>query len=136
MQIVYALAPAVFDELGSGRPSVSYKRFVESGNDEDTEKFYTKNQWPAVRGSKKFAEKAHLHLNRKKPGVRREPKEVASGDILRAVAGRYGCTKKRSTDGKKGQRSRQHSASDGNEIMPGARKYEAVRDKRVVWPGK
>ena len=74
---------SVYDELGSGKPSASYKRFVESGNDEDTEKFYTKNQWPAIRGSKKFAEKAHLHSNRKKPGVRREHKEVASGDILR-----------------------------------------------------
>ena len=40
---------SVYDELGSGKPSASYKRFVESGNDEDTEKFYTKNQWPAIR---------------------------------------------------------------------------------------
>ena len=93
---------SVFEELGSGRPSASYKRFVESGNDEETEKFYTKNQWPAVRGSKKFVEKAHLHSNRKKPGVRREHKEVASGEILTAVASRYGCTKKDLLTAKRG----------------------------------
>ena len=93
---------SVFDELGSGRPSASYKRFVESGNDEDTEKFYTKNHWLAIRGSKKFAEKAHLYSNSKKPGVRREHKEVASGDILRVVASRYGCTKKDLLTAKRG----------------------------------
>ena len=47
-------------------------------------------------------EKAHLHSNRKKPGVRRELKEVASGDILRAVASRYGCTKKDLLTAKRG----------------------------------
>jgi len=36
---------SIFEELGSSRPNASYKRFIDSGNDEETEKFYTKNQW-------------------------------------------------------------------------------------------
>ena len=63
---------AVFEELGSGQPTAAYRRFVESGNDDETERFYTKNQWPAIRGSKRFAEKAYLYSNSKKVGVRRE----------------------------------------------------------------
>jgi len=82
---------SVFDELGSGQPTAAYKRFVESGNDEDTEKFYAKAHWPAVRGSKKFAEKAHLRSNAKKPGVRREHKVVAPEVIVKVVAERFGC---------------------------------------------
>ena len=43
-----------------------------------------------------------LYSNSKKPGVRREHKEVASGDILRVVASRYGCTKKDLLTAKRG----------------------------------
>ena len=54
---------SVFEELGSGQPTLAYGRFVEQGSDEETEKFYAKNHWPAVRGSERFADKAYLKSN-------------------------------------------------------------------------
>jgi len=71
----------------------AYGRFVESGNDEDTDKFYAKGHWPAVRGSKKFAEKARIS-NAKKPGVRRERKVVAAETIIKEVEERFGSLRK------------------------------------------
>ena len=76
---------------------------MESGNDEDTDKFYAKGHWPAVRGSKKFAEKAHLSSNAKKPGVRRERKVVAAEAIIKEVAERFGCAQKELLKVKRGQ---------------------------------
>ena len=94
---------AVFEELGSGQPTAAYRRFVESGNDDETERFYTKNQWPAIRGSKRFAEKAYLYSNSKKVGVRRERKELDSKEILKAVANRAGCSQGELLKVKRGQ---------------------------------
>lgn len=64
---------------------------MESGTREDTDKFYAKGHWPAVRGSEKFAEKAHLSSNAKKPGVRRERKVVVAETIIKTVAERLAC---------------------------------------------
>ena len=94
---------SVFGELGSGRPTAAYGRFVDSGNDEDTDKFYAKGHWPAVRGSKKFAEKAHLRSNAKKPGVRRERKVVASEVIIKVVAERFDSAQKELLKVKRGK---------------------------------
>lgn len=85
---------SVFAELGSGQPTASYRRFVDAGIKEETEKFYSKNQWPAVRGSKKFAEYAHAHSNASGLGVRKERVEIDANFILSVVAKRFKCEEK------------------------------------------
>lgn len=82
---------SVFSELGSVQATASYKRFVEAGVEEETAKFYAKNQWPVVRGSKKFPEKAYAHSNSNGRGVRRERKEIEAHVILSAVARQFEC---------------------------------------------
>lgn len=84
---------SIFAELGSGQPTSSYKRFVEQGIDEETEKFYTKGHWPAVRGSDKFVDKAHLHSNASSKEVSRERKVVGAEVILTLVSRKYRCKK-------------------------------------------
>ncbi len=93
---------SVFAELDSGQPTAAYGRFVEQGNDNETEAFYGKNQWPAVRGSKKFTEKAHLHSNGGGKNVRRERKVVGAQEILSKVAKHLGCSKKDLLKAKRG----------------------------------
>jgi REP element-mobilizing transposase RayT len=86
---------AVYEELGSGQPVRSYTRFVEQGNDEETEKFYARDHWPAVRGGEKFADKAYLLSNVDGKEVRkRERKVIFSEAILSAVCERMKCEKK------------------------------------------
>lgn len=80
---------SIYSETGSSRPTASYKRFVEAGTDEETEKFYAKNHWPAVRGGERFVEQAHLHSNGSGKGVRRERKEIKPKVILAVVAKHY-----------------------------------------------
>ena len=82
---------AVFSELGSGQPTASYTRFVDGGVDEETDAFYSKNRWPAVRGSKGFAEKALAYSNRSGRGVGQERAKVTAAEILLVVAKRFGC---------------------------------------------
>jgi len=85
----------VYEELGSGQPVRSYTRFVEQGNDEETEKFYARDHWPAVRGGEKFADKAYLLSNVDGKEVRkRERKVIFSEAILSAVCERMKCEKK------------------------------------------
>ena len=82
---------SVSGELGSGQPTASYKRFVERGNDEETEKFYSKGHWPAVRGSEKFTDKAHLHSNASSKEVSRKRQVVEAQVILSRVCREYDC---------------------------------------------
>jgi len=82
---------SIFGELGSGQPTASYRRFVEQGNDEETEKFYSKDHWPAVRGSEKFIDKAHLHSNASSREVSRKRQVVEAEVILSLVCREYGC---------------------------------------------
>ena len=93
---------SVFAELGSGQPTSSYKRFVEQGIGEETEKFYSNGHWPAVRGSEKFVDKAHLHSNRSSKEVCRERKVIGSKVILARVSKKYGCKKSELLVGKRG----------------------------------
>ena len=93
---------AVFAELGSGRLSVSYKRFVEQGNDQETEQFYEKNHWPAVRGSEGFVDKVYLSSNANSKEVRKERKEVEAGAILAMVSSYYDCKKQELLKAKRG----------------------------------
>ncbi len=81
---------SVFSELGSGQPTAAYGRFVEHGVDDETEKFYEKNHWPAVRGSKRFIDKAHLHsVNNGREVPRDKPvKEIV--EVIEAVVHRTG----------------------------------------------
>jgi len=71
----------VYEELGSGQPVRSYARFVEQGNDEETEKFYAREHWPAVRGSDKFADKAYLLSNVDGKEVRKRERKVVSSGV-------------------------------------------------------
>ena len=82
---------AVLGELQSGQPTASYKRFVERGNDEETEKFYSKGHWPAVRGSEKFIDNAHLHSNASSKEVSRKRPVVDAQIILSLVCREYQC---------------------------------------------
>ena len=93
---------AVFAELGSGRPSLSYKRFVEQGNDQETVQFYEKDHWPAVRGSERFVDKAHLSSNANSKEVRKERKEVEAEAILSKVSSYYDCKKPELLKAKRG----------------------------------
>ena len=85
---------SVLAELGSGQPTAAYGRYVDQGVDQETELYYAKNHWPAVRGSKKFAEKARLRSNAGGREVRRERRVVSAKDILTAVAQHMSCDKK------------------------------------------
>ena len=84
---------SVLAELGSAQPTSSYKRFVEQGIDEETEKFYAKGHWPAVRGSEKFVDKAQLHSNASSKEVCRERQVLGAEVILALVSRKYGCKK-------------------------------------------
>ena len=94
---------AVFGELGSKKPTAAYRRYVESGNDEETEKFYAKNRWPAVRGSDKFTQKAHRFSNGEQTAVSRVRREVDVDVILRSVAGHFSCDQGELLVAKRGQ---------------------------------
>ena len=84
---------SVFDELGSGRPTASYRRFVEQGNDDETEQFYLKDYWPAVRGSERFVDKAHLRSNASSKEVRKERTLVEAERILLVVSRHFDCNR-------------------------------------------
>lgn len=84
---------SLFDELESGQPTAAYRRFIEQGNDEETASFYAKNQWPAVRGSKGFIEKAHLRSNAGNNVVRRDRDVISAEEILSATARHLDCDK-------------------------------------------
>ncbi|OED34616.1 hypothetical protein AB833_32100 [Chromatiales bacterium (ex Bugula neritina AB1)] len=94
---------AVFSELESGQPTKAYGRFVEQGNDEETEKFYAKNQWPAVRGSERFAENAYLQSNAASKEVKRPRTVISARKILLAVAQHTGCAKSSLLKSKRGR---------------------------------
>ena len=93
---------SVLGMLGSGQPTASYKRFVEQGNDEETEKFYSKGHWPAVRGSEKFIDKAHLHSNAGSKEISRKHQAVEAEVILSAVCKKYDCSQKELLTAKRG----------------------------------
>jgi len=95
---------AVFSELGSGRPTASYKKFVEQGIDEETETFYAKDRWPAARGSSKFIERARSHSNfGDGDGVTRVRELLPPEKVLQTVATHYDCEVNELTLGKRGK---------------------------------
>jgi hypothetical protein len=94
---------AVVGELEAKQPTASYRRYVEAGNDEDTQKFYARNRWPAVRGSDRFTQKAHRFSNAAKAGVSRERREVDVCVILRSVAKQFNCSQQELLVAKRGQ---------------------------------
>ena len=94
---------SVFEELGSGQPTRAYGRFVEQGSDEETEKFYAKNHWPAVRGSERFADKAYLKSNASSKEVHCPRDVISSKKILSVVAQHMSCDKKSLLISKRGR---------------------------------
>ena len=97
---------SVFEELGSGQPTAAYGRFVGQGLDEETEIFYSKDKWPAVRGSAGFVDKAHLHALSES----REVKKYQSVKPFKAVVGvvseYYGCSVAAIVHSKRGRQER------------------------------
>jgi putative transposase len=49
-------------ELGVLHPVPAYQRFVDRGLDEEPQKFYARNVWPAIRGSEDFVETAYANV--------------------------------------------------------------------------
>ena len=99
----------VFGELGTLHPVPAYARYVEHGLDEETQTFYTKNHWPAIRGSKDFAEIAYANALSFSREVKSndDKQEIPINKIIQAVASFYDCDKKtieRATGGR-GQRN-------------------------------
>ncbi len=86
----------VFDELGVLHPVPAYTRYVERGLDLETQSFYAKNHWPAMRGSEAFKEIADANaLSFSRKGKASEDKQaVPIKKIIQAVALFYSCDKK------------------------------------------
>lgn len=84
---------SVLGEVSSGQSAAQYRRYIEAGNDNATEQFYAKNQWPAVRGSEGFMEDALRHSNSSSPevGRGRYRNEIESSEILALVASHFDC---------------------------------------------
>ena len=100
----------VFGELGVLHPASAYARYVERGIDEETQTFYAKNQWPAIRGSQPFAEIAYANALSFSREVKTsgDKQEIPIKQIIEAVAFFYGCDKKTIERGVRGRGQRNY----------------------------
>ncbi|OED41606.1 hypothetical protein AB833_09570 [Chromatiales bacterium (ex Bugula neritina AB1)] len=96
----------VFGELGSGQPTRSYARYVDHGVDEETERFYSKDNWPVVRGSKEFVENAHRHALSEGREVKRVRSVVPFERVVKIVCEHYDCTEAEVLKSKRGRQER------------------------------
>jgi putative transposase len=81
----------VYSELGSPQKYRGYQKFVEQGNDIDTQKFYQLKNTPSILGSKSFREQAYskaqsLDLEIDKKGLKQP---IPLSKIVQAVAMHY-----------------------------------------------
>jgi len=100
----------VFGELGVLHPVPAYARYVERGLDEETQKFYTKNHWPAIRGSKDFTDIANANALSFSREVKTsdDKQEIPINKIIQAVASFYGCDKKTIERARRGRGQRNY----------------------------
>ncbi len=86
-------------------PVPAYKRYIERGLDEETEFFYAKNIWPAIRGSEDFVKmiKENVKAYGKKTKKPRDKNLVTIKTIVSTVAKYFGCTNKTITIVKRGR---------------------------------
>jgi len=96
----------VFGELGVLHPVPAYRRFVERGVDEETQRFYASNVWPACRGSEAFVDIAYANaLSHSKEIAQGRRKQIISIEqIVAKVSEHVGCRKTEITHAKRGRR--------------------------------
>lgn len=97
----------VYAELGSRKKYNAYRRYVEQGNDDETEHFYQLKNTPAIWGDKSFKEYAQdraqsLDTEVDKKGLR---SPVALPKIIQAVARYYDQSEKDICVAKRGRRA-------------------------------
>jgi len=95
----------VFGELSAMDSVPAYKRFVGKGLDEETRHFYSRDEWPAVRGSREFIEQAHgcsLSFSNEIAKDRGQ-KEISMNHIISLVAKHFDCKTSVITIAKRGR---------------------------------
>lgn len=96
---------AVYGELRSRQRYLAYQRYVERGNDNETERFYSLKNTPAILGDDQFKKRTQRFVNSldgeiDKKGIKQP---IAMAEIIRSVAVYFSVSDKSICLAKKGQ---------------------------------
>ncbi len=98
---------AIYGELASPQRFASYRRYVEAGTDGETGRFYAKQKFPAIWGTRDFVKQATAHSNHWQKEVSRgnvvEPITIAV--IVKRVAQHCQCSEQSIYHAQRGKRS-------------------------------
>lgn len=98
----------IYGELGNPHRYAGYRRYVEAGNDNETSRFYVKQRYPAIWGSREFAKQAVAQSNhwQKEVSHNNVVESVAIEDIVKHVAQHCQCSEQSIYRAQRGRGSR------------------------------